>query len=236
MKRIILLLTVALVVFPIVVRAEYYYSFDGTGGWTWEDPSYIWEAPPLAHYEIDANYRRAYDSYTDTTQVGDSIDIRVTYDAHSDGNSRQLIIVGFVDSLAETHFDFVDAIFVYMGNYWGTPVAIPYAWKDGGSINLTGSYPPPDWQQGYGEYRYWIKILSTSQYRTRCWKDGTLVWDSTNSGDITGLDTNYAAIFNTRTSSYPLEGYHHGTVDYLYWGEPDPSVEETTWGQIKALK
>lgn len=230
-------LLLALLCVTTAALADYYYDFDGTGNWTWEDTDYIWEAPPEAQFDIDDDYRSAYDDYSTTTQAGDSFGVRVNYEDHSDGNSRQLIIVGFVGSIEEALSDFDDAVFVYLANYYGNPVVIPYACDNGSTMNLTGDYPPPSWQQGYGEYDYWIDIISSSEYRTRCWKDGSLVWDSTNSGDLTGLSLNFAAVFNTRTSGYPLQGYHQGSVDYLYWGSDSghPVVEES-WGRIKALQ
>ncbi len=204
-------------------QASYEYGFEGGGDWTWRDPGHIWEdsTSGTAFFSVDDDSRMARDEFSATTGAGTSLRIRMEYTSHSDPNSRQMVIVGFVEQVTAALSQVENGLFLYAANWWGQPVVIPYGVVDGQTVNLTGEYPPPSWQRGYGEYDYRIDILSDSEYRTRCWKDGEPVWDSLNDGDLAGVPTRAVAIFNAGTSAYPLEGMHGGGVDLVCYSTSD---------------
>jgi|GEM_PF-4250437 len=200
----------------------FYYSFDGTMDWTWDEPQ-IQEFPDegRAYFNTcnDTGFNLAYTDFSHTLAVGDIFEVEIDEESMTDIDGDQRIVVGFLSNLFDEYIhDLEDGIFVSYQSYWVNPVLFVDFFQDGVHYHCV-----PRMLLGIGTYRVRVKILGPHSYELTLWRNGIFYSQDefqVDQLDLTQIETNYAVIRNARNYSWSnWRGRYEGYVNELSLGQ-----------------
>ncbi len=174
----------------------------------------------------------AYYPVSFTTASGQTYTFDFQLDSFSDSSTRRIVLFGFTkDRFFRTEGDsgwwgeFAQPEGIYGAIHsacFGCPDAEQsfvyklYAKKNGTLYTLFSSQGYDDFSYDYGRYRFILTIDSSSQATVKFYEYSNNSWNLLKvtqvNVDLTGIDINYARIWDDRMQSYSLAGEYRGKV------------------------